>query len=166
MAEQNLAKSSKKTTRSNRAGFSLIEVVFALGIVAFTCVTILGALPLGLASFQQANGLTVEAQIVQDLSSDMLLANFSDLNQYTTGSLYYDNLGVLLPASVGSVGAIYTATVTLVPTSGNGAPACPAMLIYNATPSISAYNVKIAITAVNRAGKKHYYSLIAANNNL
>src|SRR5471030_2824318 len=71
----------KKTNR--RAGFSLVEVAMSLAIVGFACVALIGMLPMGLTSFHQAMGNTIEADIVQNLSNDMLLANFSDLYQYS-----------------------------------------------------------------------------------
>jgi len=60
-----------KSNQSNTKGFSLIEVVLALGISVFALVTILALLPAGLganqASIQQTAAVNLATAIVADL---------------------------------------------------------------------------------------------------
>jgi uncharacterized protein (TIGR02598 family) len=117
-----------------RNGFSLVEVAMSLAIMAFTCVSLMGLIPFGLTSFHQAMGSTIEADIVQDLTNDMLLANFSDLYQYsyanstTTANqaYYYNNEGSPLTVTTPGVvpaGTVYTAVVSISPVSSGGSSA-------------------------------------------
>lgn len=154
-----------KYNKSNPSGgFSLVEVAIALAIMGFACVTLIGMIPMGLTSFHQAMGNTVESEIVQNLSNDMLLANFSDLYQYsyansttTTHQTYYYNnegspaTGTGTPPS----DAVYTVVVTLVPltsTTSTSTSNSPTGLTANGistatTANTSAYNVIITIAS-------------------
>jgi uncharacterized protein (TIGR02598 family) len=107
-------------------GFSLIEVAISLGIMGFACAALVGLVPIGLTSFHQAMGNTIESEIVQNLTNDMLLANFSDLYQYSYANstasanqtYYYDSDGTLLTVTTTGVvptGTVYTVVVTLSP---------------------------------------------------
>ena len=157
------------------SGFSLVEVAMALGIVSFVMVTLVGLLPGGLASFKQAMSNTNESQIVQSLTNDLLLDNFSALTTYVpTGTTptpiyYYDDEGAQLPSATGSV---YKATMTLTPVDGTNSP-----LTFNSSnggatpPIIAAYSVVITITNVSDNSiytqqHPHQYSIIIANNGL
>ena len=48
-------------------GFSLVEVVIALGVVAFAIIAILGVIPIGLKTSHSAQDQTRSAQITQDI---------------------------------------------------------------------------------------------------
>jgi uncharacterized protein (TIGR02598 family) len=52
-------------------GFSLVEVVLALGVVAFAIVAILGVIPVGLSSGRSSQSETRAAQIAQDILSSL-----------------------------------------------------------------------------------------------
>lgn len=142
----------------------------AIGILGFVMVTMIGLLPGGLANFKQAMGNTIESQIVQSLSNDLLLDNFSVLSTYaqatpSTQVYYYDNEGSQLPSSTNHV---YQATLTLTAVDNTNSP----ITYYNSTTtSPAAYNVTITITnASDNTGytqqHPHQYSLIIANNGL
>lgn len=60
-------------------GFSLVEVVLAVGVVAFAFVAILGLLPAGMTQFRQAVDTTVCAQIAQRVIGDAQQTNFDVL---------------------------------------------------------------------------------------
>jgi len=75
-----------------KRGFTLTEVVLALGIVAFAFLPVLGLLPVGLDTSRQAIDATVESQIVQGLSSKAIQADFSNLGTFTN-SFYFDYQG-------------------------------------------------------------------------
>ncbi len=55
----------------SRTGFSLIEVVLALGVIAFAVVAMLGVLPVGLSTGHDAQNETRAAQIAQDIITSM-----------------------------------------------------------------------------------------------
>ncbi len=59
--------------------FSLVEIVLALGIVSFAMVSIFGLIPVGLTTFRQAKNLSVEANIAQQLASDVQRSDFQNL---------------------------------------------------------------------------------------
>jgi uncharacterized protein (TIGR02598 family) len=59
--------------------FSLVEVVLAIGVVAFAFVAILGLLPAGMTQFRQAIDTTVCAQIAQRVIGDAQQTEFDTL---------------------------------------------------------------------------------------
>src|SRR5687768_10397671 len=64
---------------SPRRGFSLVEVVLAVGVVAFAFVAILGLIPAGLTQFRQAMDTSVCAQIAQRVIMDAQQTDFETL---------------------------------------------------------------------------------------
>jgi uncharacterized protein (TIGR02598 family) len=154
--------------RLTNRGFSLIEVALSLGIIGFAVTALIGLLPIGVSNFRQAMGNTNESEIVQGLTNDILLANYSNLYQYNGQSYYYDAEGVSLPTSTG---AIYTATVSM---TGVGTANSPAAFTFNngvsnggTSANTSAYNVTITIhlTKVTNPTQFHTYPVLIANNN-
>jgi uncharacterized protein (TIGR02598 family) len=71
--------SRKFIARRQRAGFSLVEVVLAVGVISFAFVAILGLLPAGLQQFRQAMDNSVGAQIAQRIIQDCQLTDFATL---------------------------------------------------------------------------------------
>ena len=65
--------------KSNKQGFSLVEVVLALGVVAFAFVAILGLIPAGMNSFRQAINISVCSQIGQKVIGDAFQADYDTL---------------------------------------------------------------------------------------
>jgi uncharacterized protein (TIGR02598 family) len=148
-------------SRDPRNGFSLVEVAMSLAIMAFACVSLIGLIPFGLTSFHQAMGSTIEADIVQDLTNDMLLANFSNLNQYSYANstatanqtYYYDNEGSPLSVTSPGVvpaGTVYTAVVSISPVSSSSSSSSnsPVNLSANGISTLtSAYKITITIAS-------------------
>lgn len=97
-----------------RQAFTLVETTIAMGIVAFAMVPILGLVPMGLGVFRNAISCTAEAQIVQAVSNEILLTEYSLVtNKYASTNLsYYSDEGELL-LSASDPAAIYTAKVAL-----------------------------------------------------
>jgi uncharacterized protein (TIGR02598 family) len=92
-------------------GFSLVEVVLAIGIVAFAAAPMFAFLPLGLTTFRQSAETSVGSQIVEQIINDAQQTDFNTL--LTSGtSMYFDDQGNKLSSAVGSV---YTAQVTVSP---------------------------------------------------
>jgi len=52
-------------------GFSLVECVIAIGIVAFALVSMMGLIPLGLTAFSQALDTSTSSRIVQQVVTDL-----------------------------------------------------------------------------------------------
>ena len=84
-------------------GFSLIEVVLAIGIVAFAFVALFSLLPIGMGIFREAMDTSVSAQIVQRIISDAEETDFDVLkddpansksgNYYVLPLRYFDDQG-------------------------------------------------------------------------
>lgn len=62
-----------------QSGFSLVEVVLAVGVIAFAFVAILGLLPAGLTQFRQAMDNSLAAQIAQRVIEDAQGTDFDIL---------------------------------------------------------------------------------------
>lgn len=71
------------------AGFSLVEVTIAIGIVSFAMVSILGLMPVGLSTMRQAMDQTTEAQLVRKISGEALLTPYAKLGDYAAKSPFY-----------------------------------------------------------------------------
>ncbi len=90
-------------------GFSLVEVVMAIGIVSFSMMTILALLPVGLTSLKDATDRDGITQITQQLRSDLDQIPFSSTTAsvVTITSLpgetsYYARNGTLLTSAAGA----------------------------------------------------------------
>lgn len=114
--------------------FSLVEVTLALGIVAFSLVTLLGVMPMGLSTFHKAVETSVSSQIVQQVVTDVEQTDFGSLTSSTTGVTqlglrYFDDQGNELPSAT-SPGAIYQVNVVVNTTpvfSGGNSAATPSL---------------------------------------
>ncbi len=101
--------------RPTCAGFSLVEVTLALGIVAFSLLTLVGLIPMGLTTFHKAINTSVSSQIVQQVVTDVQQTDFS---QFTVQNplRYFDDQGnqigtVANPPSNGLAGMVYQVNV-------------------------------------------------------
>lgn len=101
-----------------RAGFSLVEVTIALGLLSFAAVAIIGILPVGLTSIRQSMNQTVEAQIVRSIAAQSVTASFTNLAR----TAYYDTDGQSLESASG---AYYTASITTAPSVYPGSQSSP-----------------------------------------
>jgi len=63
----------------DKAAFSLIEVTFAIAIIAFALVPMFGLLPMGLNSFHKSIGNSVGAQIAQRVIGEAQATDFATL---------------------------------------------------------------------------------------
>ncbi len=73
-------------------GFSLIEVVLALGVIGVALTSMLGLLPTGLTIFRESIEATVRADILRKLSSELQQTPFSDVGS-STGMRYFTDEG-------------------------------------------------------------------------
>lgn len=152
--------------RRDCRGFSLVEVAIALAVIGFSCACLIGLLPVGLLTFRQAMGNTVESEIVQSISNDLRLDNFSTLVSYASSSpsYYYDHDGAVVAQKAD---AFYQAQLLLTPVGSSNSPVALTSSSAAATP---AYNITVTITNVAQSSydvqHPHLYSLIIANNGL
>src|SRR3954468_2269565 len=95
--------------RQRSRGFSLVEVVIAVGVVAFAFVAILGLIPAGMGQFRQAIDTSVCAQIAQRVINDAQETDFTTLvdekNLPTTGS---DDFAFRTPSIAATSGSTAT----------------------------------------------------------
>jgi len=98
--------------RRRRAdGFSLVEVVLAIGIIAFAFVAMFGLLPVGMTTFRQALDNSLGTQIVQRLINEAQQTDYPTLIATPVGPLrYFDDQGNEVTAIKDS---IYTAEVSV-----------------------------------------------------
>jgi len=122
----------KQSKRDWRAGFSLIEVVFATGLCTFALGTIACMLPVGLIAFQNANQQTVNTEVFGKIWLELNTTPFYSLPTYprfSTGTAnstaagglggadpsYFDMAGEEITGNAGaSTSAVYTVRCSLV----------------------------------------------------
>lgn len=139
-----------------RRGFSLIEVTIALGIVVFAGITVIGVIPVGLLILRDAMNDTAESQIVQSITNDIVLTNYSDLVNYS--KRFYDVEGMPIGTQGGTApsNTFYTATIIT-----------PIMDLASTIPNLSSGvggTVIINIVRANQPLKPDSFSVIVANN--
>jgi uncharacterized protein (TIGR02598 family) len=143
---------SERRQRAVRA-FSLVEITLSLGLVSFALVAMLGLLPTGLSTLRESMGQTVEAQILQTISSRAVISSFTNIS---ATNLYFDREG--LP--VGSQGsAYYTANLTLGAASFPGSENAVAL-------ANSLKNLRVDLVArpnPSAGGRTNSYSIQIAN---
>lgn len=104
---------SKKSTHCR--GFSLVETTIAVGIAATVLVALVGLIPVSLDTLREASNTTASARIVQSISSDYRMREWSDvLQQQQQGSpedYSFDGQGTRVKA--GDTSAIFTARVSV-----------------------------------------------------
>ena len=109
------------------AGFSLVEVALAIGVVAFAFVAIFGLLPTGLSISRQAMEASVASQIAQRVINDAQQSDFAELLKDAAGitisgtnqtgrkaERYFDDQGGELAATNKSL-AIYHVNTRITP---------------------------------------------------
>ncbi len=110
-----LRRSALRRCLSGHGGFTLVEVTMAIGIISFAFVATIGLLPVGLSVSRQAIETTIQSQIVQQLTTQALQTDFSQLenlgNPQKTEPYYFDDQG----KATGEAGSLYKATFQPVP---------------------------------------------------
>jgi uncharacterized protein (TIGR02598 family) len=111
-----------------RDGFSLVEVVLAVGIVAFAFVGVLALLPTGMSVFHQSLNISVGSQIAQRVINDAQQTDFTQLISGGAGTSpfrlanpidsakgpvrWFDDEGKELSSAAGAVYFVNTRIVT------------------------------------------------------
>lgn len=141
-----------KIAKNYSSGFSLVEIIIALGLVTFAVTATVGLLPVGLTSLNQSMNQTVEAQILRSISSQCVVTKFDSL---AANGLYFDVDG----QSVSSADAYYSVKLS------TNAPSYPGSAVAQGLPS-SLVSLKVEIVARPNptvAGQTNSYTLHVAN---
>lgn len=108
---------SRKYIR-NCGGFTLVEMVIALGLAGFALTSLLGLLPCGLQNFRKAMDFTLQTQMAQSLVGKASRMAYTDLSQLAAQPYYFDDNGNIVGAD--DAAGTYKASVTV-----TGATALP-----------------------------------------
>lgn len=107
-----------------RRGFSLVEVVIAVGIAASTVTLMIGLLPAGLSNFREAMNVTVSSQLGQRLLYEAAQTDYTTLTAtpLTKPWRYFDEEGTELPGAAGAAFHVLTRVqpTTAIPTTAGG----------------------------------------------
>jgi uncharacterized protein (TIGR02598 family) len=140
-------------------GFSLVEVTLALAIMAFASASIISLVPFGLISFHHAMNNTVESEIVQYLTNNISLTNFSNLKSMASSqgtNYFFDSNGDPLTSSTG---ALYTAQISFTDLS----PSKPTAS--NPLNTLSPSSGTVALITITEIDKtKDYFTVVVGNN--
>ena len=105
----------KHAIPSAERGFTLIETVLAIGIVATVLIALLGLLPTGSEILSEAGRGTVGARVAQQLIGEVQLAEYDDIDQFNNKTHYYNDMGTEVPQADPT--RVYTALIEV--ESGN-----------------------------------------------
>ena len=75
-------KNNNLISRTFNKGFTLVETVLALGIVATVMVTLMALLPTGMDIMKEAGTNTVGARIANQLVSEIQLSDYDKIQQW------------------------------------------------------------------------------------
>ena len=84
-----------------RTGFSLVEVVLALGLVSFCLLAIVGLLPVGLKAMKNASGESAAANALNQLTDALRNATANSSGAYSAAGSFSNITWVLSGASNG-----------------------------------------------------------------
>lgn len=138
-------------------GFSLVEIVLAIGITSFALIATLGLLPVGLNTLRESSTQTAVANISQYVRGELQQISFNPSTSFNVQNLnsttyYFTRDGVKTDANSG----YYLAKFDLTNGSVGG----------NTFDSTSAQNIKVTLsypaTAAAAARKTVVFSLFAA----
>jgi uncharacterized protein (TIGR02598 family) len=110
-----LGATSMRCRQPRPAGFSLIELVLAIGIVSFAFVSLLALLPAGVTIFRDTMDTTIGSQIVHRVINEQQQTDYPTLVAAPTTERYFDDQGNEVESLDDS---IYTVEITVTaPTS-------------------------------------------------
>jgi uncharacterized protein (TIGR02598 family) len=101
--------------RHVRPGFTLVETVLALAIVAGAVLSIVAMLPIGMEDLRQSYMKQAEARIIQTFIADYEMKSWGKAGASMTladKTLYFDQRGTVLPKA-GVFGHVITAKATM-----------------------------------------------------
>lgn len=88
----------------SRGGFSLVEVILAIGLTTFAALVVFSLLPVGLLSLQDTNRQIVETEVFNTIGAELASTPFEKLTNYQAARfpVYFSNDGVEVPSGTES----------------------------------------------------------------
>ena len=86
-------KTNLRRQRRSESGFSLVEIVVAVGIVATVMVALLGMIPTGLNTVNEAADTMAEIRIAQQILGEVQMAEWEEVDDWDAKPYYYDAEG-------------------------------------------------------------------------
>lgn len=83
----------KRSRTAHHSGFSLVELVLAIGIVSFAFVSLFALLPAGLTTFRKTMDTTIGSQIVHRIINEAQQTDYTTLINTPTLDRYFDDQG-------------------------------------------------------------------------
>jgi uncharacterized protein (TIGR02598 family) len=93
------------------AGYSLVEVMVAVGIVSFGIIAMVSMMPSGLSTFRNSMDRSISSQIAQRIVSEERQKNFDNIAAGTTYQYFTDEGD---KTTLGAANQIYVARVDIV----------------------------------------------------
>jgi uncharacterized protein (TIGR02598 family) len=163
---------SRQTTLANKgsakrrtSAFTLVEVVVGLGLIMFALVPIMSLLPVALNTSADSNRVTYTSNIMQQLTNEANLTDYSALDNLAT-TRYFDDQGFEITGASSS-NWTYKAVVTL--TSINSAWTQYSNMAYPAQTSSYSPNTRrmqIAVYARSRPDTSSVTNVVLSNQGL
>lgn len=147
--------------RWHSKGFTLVEVLLSIGIVSFVFLPMSALLMMGMNTSRQAVDLTIESQIVQQVSSRALQTDFSELPTLPTTSFpqYYDVQG----KQTDQKSMIYKVNIQI-PIDASTSKPCTQLPGGAVTTKLA--TVTVTITNTKRVGAASKYIVLVGDNGL
>lgn len=174
-----------RETGNSRAGFSLIEVVLAIGVLSFSFLVLFNMIPVGLGMMSGSIDGTVGMQIVQRVTTDARQAKFSELTPVCKldrnpgtdargerADFYFDDQGNEVDAeAVSKKNFVYTASVVLlresaVPGRTGAQVPNPDVATVRQLPTTNLATINIIIRKNESADVLRVVNVLIANNGL
>ena len=141
-----------------QSGFSLVEVVLAVGVVSFSLLPMLALLPTGLESVRESANEAALAAIVAKARAELNQAAWSDVSAKLNGrQWFFDESGKLLAGGAASPGAHY-----LLQFGVNSAQVEGAAPLFDASARRVTLEVKYPVFAPAKNQKSQVIALLAA----
>ena len=102
----------RKPAGARRTGFSLVEVVMAIGIIGFCMIPIMALIPVAMKTSRQSMDRNTEIRMMQSIRAELFKTPFSQLTPTT--NFYFDVDGYPLSSASG---AYYAVTASNLPTT-------------------------------------------------
>ena len=124
---------SSPPARNGKAGaFTLVEIVFAMGIMSFCMISMITLMTAGLTTMNDAGDAIARAQIIANVTSDVNATAFTQVATYIAGNgadapLLFDKAGREL-AKTDQADALFSATLSAETTSYPGSTAGSGMV--------------------------------------
>ncbi|PTY02260.1 hypothetical protein DB346_09090 [Verrucomicrobia bacterium LW23] len=134
-------------SRSARGGFSLIEVTFALGIVSFGVLSIVGVMGVGLITLKDARAVQTQATIVAHVRGKLQQMSLTEvsgpksLNTFVATPMYFTSDGIPTDTTTADLPPYYTVSMVKADAEVDGGDGSPLTFLTR-----NAQTVKVSIT--------------------